>query len=176
MNSLDKISVERLHVLIIEDSEDDAQLLVAEFQKKEYDLVFQRVTNAESLKSALSSQQWDLVISDEILPQFNGTDALIICHQFDRDLPFIIVSGAIREETAVEAMRAGAEDYLMKGDILRLIPAVERALRDAQTRKQHRLALLAFEESEARFKAIASNTPQFNFEFRRFGPRHRQIT
>jgi len=117
-----------IRVLLVEDSEDDAVLLTRELQKGGYKPAVQRVDTPDAMKKALTDQEWDLVISDYIMPKFSGLDALKLLQKTGLDLPFIIVSGKIGEETAVEAMRAGAHDYIMKNNLKRLIPAVEREL------------------------------------------------
>lgn len=131
---------EPLRLLIVEDSEDDALLIVRALQRIGYTLTFERVDKAEPLQFALAREPWDLVISDYAMPGFNGLDALRIVRESQLDLPFIIVSGTIGEEIAVQAMKSGAHDYVMKGNLTRLGPAVERELQDAQVRLAHRKA------------------------------------
>ena len=123
-----------LRVLIIEDSEDDALLVMHELQRGGYDPFFERVETAEEMSSALGKGGLDLVIADYASPGFSGLDALRILHKSGYDLPFIIVSGMIGEESAVEAMKAGAHDYIMRNNLNRLIPAVERELKEAKMR------------------------------------------
>ncbi len=127
-----------LRILLVEDSEDDALLMIRELKRGGYDPVFERVETAEAMRAALEQRPWDLVISDYLLPKFSGLAALSLVNESDLDLPFIIVSGNIGEDIAVNAMRAGAHDYLIKGNLTRLIPAVERELRDAETRRERR--------------------------------------
>ncbi len=129
-----------LHILIVEDSEDDAMLLLRELDKGGYDVTSRRVETEEELRSSLAAESWDLVVSDYVLPRFSGTAALQVLKQSGLDLPFIIVSGNIGEEIAVEAMKAGAHDYLMKGNLKRLVPAVERELEEAGVRRKRRRA------------------------------------
>jgi PAS domain S-box-containing protein len=131
---------EKLRVLIVEDSEDDAILLVRELRKGGYDVLFERVETRESMKAALEQKQWDLIISDYILPNFSGVAALNVLKEKEIDLPFIIVSGNIGEDIAVSAMKAGAHDYLIKGKLKRLIPAIERELNEAEIRRKRILA------------------------------------
>jgi len=123
-----------VHVLIVEDSEDDTLLLVRELQRGGYDPTFERVDTAEAMKVALDWQRWDIVISDYSMPRFSALAALTLLRESELDLPFIVVSGAIGEETAVAAMRAGAHDYLMKDNLARLGPAVQRELQEAEVR------------------------------------------
>jgi diguanylate cyclase (GGDEF)-like protein/PAS domain S-box-containing protein len=127
-----------LAVLIVEDSESDAQLLVHLLKKAGYELVYEQVETAEQMRSALEKQTWDVVISDYSLPQFDGRSALELLKEKQRDIPFIVVSGAIGEETAVAMMKAGAHDYLMKGNLARLAPAVARELGQAEVRREQK--------------------------------------
>jgi len=126
-----------LRLLIIEDAEDDALLLVRELRKGGYVPDFVRVETPQELKSALEDGPWDAVFSDYNLPAFTGLDALRMVRERG-DLPFILVSGVMGEETAVEALKAGAHDYLMKGRYARLVSALERALKDAALRHERR--------------------------------------
>lgn len=130
-----------LRVLIVEDSEDDVELLVYELELGGYNPIYQRVDTAENTLAALEEQEWELVIADYSMPQFNATAALSLLQEKGLDLPFIIVSGTITEETAVAAMKAGVHDYLTKDNLARLVPAVERELREALVRKEHRRVL-----------------------------------
>ena len=129
-----------LRLLIVEDSEDDALLLERELTKNGYDLDCQRVDTLEALQSALAANKWDIVISDLIMRRFSGLDALRIYKESGIDIPFIIVSGKIGEDTAVEAMRVGAHDYILKGNLARLAPAIKRELADAEVRCKRKLA------------------------------------
>jgi signal transduction histidine kinase len=130
-----------LRLLLIEDSEDDAQLLVRELRKGGFDPDFARVETPQELEVALDGNAWDAVIADYSLPAFTGLDALRIIQAKGLDLPFILVSGVIGEEKAVEAMKTGAHDYLRKGNFPRLAPALERELRDAEVRRERRQAV-----------------------------------
>ena len=129
-----------LQVLVIEDSADDALLLEIELQRAGYDPVCHRVETPAALTTALERQRWDLIIADYRLPQFDGLAALALVKEKGLDLPFIIVSGYITEDTAVAAMKAGAHDFVMKDKLARLGPAVERELREAEVRREHRSA------------------------------------
>ena len=130
----------KLQVLIVEDSEDDALLAVQELRRAGFDPSFQRVETGERLREALGAGAWDLVVADYSLPQFSGLAALKMVRELRGDLPVIIVSGAIGEDVAVDAMRAGANDYVMKDKLPRLGPAVERELREAEDRRRRKLA------------------------------------
>jgi len=124
-----------LHVLIAEDSADDAELILRELRRGGFDPIHERVDTARGMEEALRAQQWEAIISDYSMPGFNGIEALHLARERDRDLPFILVSGTIGEDTAVAAMKAGAHDYLMKNNLARLGPAIERELNEATTRR-----------------------------------------
>ncbi len=139
-----------LRVLIVEDSEADVALLLRELSRGGFEPDFSHVDTADSMRAALVSREWDLVISDYSLPGFGGLAALKLLRDTKLDLPFILVSGTIGEDIAVEAMRAGVSDYLMKGKLQRLVPAVQRELKEAKARAAHReaqKALLALEKA-----------------------------
>src|SRR6266851_9895380 len=127
-----------LRVLLIEDSEDDAALLLRELRRGNYDVQLERVDESSALESAFDKQTWDLILSDFSMPHFSGTDALRILRSKGCEIPFIFVSGTIGEETAVAALREGAQDYLMKTNLKRLVPAVQRALREAEERENRK--------------------------------------
>ncbi len=129
-----------LNILLVEDSEDDLALILLELRKNGLKLNHLCVDTAESMIDALDSLSWDLVLSDYNLPNFSGAEALNILKLKDVDIPFIIVSGAIGEETAVQIMRSGAHDYIMKDNLARLVPAIERELREADVRVARRIA------------------------------------
>jgi len=125
-----------LRVLIVEDSENDTILLLKELSKAGYTPQHRRVETAVEMSDALEAESWDIVISDHLMPNFTSLDALKLLHTRGLDLPFIIVSGQIGEEAAVDAMRAGANDYVMKGNLNRLVPAIQREIREAQVRRE----------------------------------------
>jgi len=137
-----------LRVLIIEDSADDTQLLVRELKRGGYEVEFERVETAEAMQSALTQKTWDLILSDYTMPRFNAPKALEVLKASGMDLPFIISSGTIGEETAVTALKAGAHDFFIKGKFARLGPAIERELREAETRRQRKRAEEALREKE----------------------------
>jgi two-component system cell cycle sensor histidine kinase/response regulator CckA len=143
-----------LHLLIVEDSEDDTLLLVRELERGGYKVTFKRVDTPGALHAALDHQVWDIVISDYSMPHFSGTAALKLLKEKGLDVPFIFVSGTIGEDTAVAAMKGGAHDYIMKGNLRRLLPAVERELGEAKMRRERRRA----EEAQARLVAILEAT------------------
>jgi signal transduction histidine kinase len=147
-----------LQVLIVEDSENDALLLELELQRAGYETVCHRVDTAAAMSAALARQRWDLIIADYVMPLFNGLAALALVREKGLDLPFVIVSGHITEDTAVAAMKAGAHDYVMKDKLARLGPAVERELREAEVRRQRRRTdeTLKVEHAITRIMANAS--------------------
>jgi len=151
-----KAMAKPLRVLIVEDSEDDALLLVFELRRGDYSPVFRRVESYEAMRRALEQESWDLVISDYVLPGFSGLEALRLVRQSGLDLPFIIVSGKIGEDTAVNCMKDGANDYLIKGNISRLVPAIEREMQEAEVRRKRREAEEALVRSERRYKRLVS--------------------
>ncbi len=153
-----------LRLLIVEDSEDDAFFLLRRFQDAGYRCHSTRADNARDMRSALTDSRWDAILSDHNMPQFNAIAALRLMQDLRIDLPFIIVSGVINEETAIAAMRSGAHDYLSKNKLDRLVPAVERELREARNRAERRAALEALTENEARFRALAGNLPGMVFQ------------
>jgi len=132
---------QKISVLIVEDSEPDCVLTVRLLEKSGgYEVYHERVDTADAMRKALKAKTWDLILSDYKMPQFSATLALEVLQETGLDIPFIIVSGSIGEETAVAAMKAGSHDYVMKDHLARLIPAIERELRDAQVRASHRAA------------------------------------
>ncbi|HOO17953.1 MAG TPA: response regulator [Phycisphaerae bacterium] len=150
-----------LAVLIVEDCEDDALLIVRELKRGGYEVVFERVDTAAAMQTALSQRNWDIIIADYAMPHFSGLAALKLLKECRQDLPFIIVSGAIGEDVAVEAMRLGAHDYLIKGKLARLVPAVERELRDAEERHQRRRAQEELRAAHAELeKRVAERTAE----------------
>jgi PAS domain S-box-containing protein len=146
-----------LRVLIIEDSEDDALLLVRELESGGYQPDFERVHTPDTMSAALDKEAWDIVIADYVMPHFSGLEALKLLKEKGLDLPFIIVSGNIGEETAVEAMKAGAHDYLLKSNLKRFIPAIKRELNEVTVRRERKRAQEALKESEARFRSLFEN-------------------
>ena len=127
-----------LRALVVEDSEDDALLLALEMRRGGCDFVYTRVETAEDMKAALESGAWDVVISDYSMPHFSAPAALRVLKETGLDLPFIIVSGTVGENVAVEAMKAGAHDYILKGNLTRLVPAMRREIEQAANRKERR--------------------------------------
>jgi signal transduction histidine kinase len=131
-------SIAPLRVLIVEDSEEDADLIVLELKRGGYDPIFRRVDNPAGLSDALDGQPWDIVLCDYSMPGFSLVEALAAVQNKQRDMPFVIVSATIGEEAAVEAMKAGAADYVLKHRLSRLVPAVKRELRETEMRRERR--------------------------------------
>jgi len=150
---------EPIRLLIIEDNDDDAILEAEALKKGGFDVIFERVDNPMDLREALRKQSWDCVISDYSLPSFSGLDALAIFLESALDIPFIIISGAIGEETAVIAMKAGAHDYIMKSNLNRLVPALQRELREANIRQQKKRAETAIKYEKILLRTLIDNVP-----------------
>ena len=148
-----------LHLLVVEDSEDDMLLLVRELRQGGYEVEYERVETAQGVEAALASHSWDLIICDYSMPSFNAPEALQILKSTGRDIPFIIVSGTVGEETAVAALKAGAHDFLIKGNWARLLPAIERELLDAEVRRERKRAKRSLQESEAKFRRLVEYLP-----------------
>ena len=148
-----------LRVLLVEDSENDAALLELALQRTGFSTQCERVETGEGLTAALDRQEWDVVIADYVMPQFDGLSALALVKEKGLDLPFIIVSGHITDDTAVAAMKAGAHDYVMKDNLTRLGPAVERELRDAEVRRARKLTEKKLWEEHAFRSAIENSIP-----------------
>jgi diguanylate cyclase (GGDEF)-like protein len=154
-----------LRLLLIEDSEDDALLVVRELSKNGFILDHTLVDTPAALSSALDDGVWDIVITDHNMPGFNSEEALAMVREKHVDLPVIIVSGSIGEDIAVAAMKGGAHDYIMKGNLARLAPAIERELRDARTRQAHRQAQQTIEHM-AYHDTLTGLANRFEFEGR----------
>jgi PAS domain S-box-containing protein len=150
--------VRPLRVLVIEDNEDDAALMLRELQLGGYEPVARRVETPAAMAHVLQQETWDVVLADWNLPQFSALFALEMLKSQGLDLPFIIVSGTISEETAVAAMKAGAHDYVMKSNLGRLVPAIQRELREADDRLARWKAEAALAASEERLQLVARAT------------------
>ncbi|MEN6599857.1 MAG: HD domain-containing phosphohydrolase [Rectinema sp.] len=137
-----------LRVLLIEDSEDDAVLILRELRKAGYTPVSERVETEYTMRSALSSQKWDIILSDYNMPEFCAAEALSVYRECGIEVPFIIVSGAVGEEKAVQLMKEGAHDYVMKDNLQRLVPAIERELKESEDRKSRKIAEDSYRKSD----------------------------
>src|ERR1051325_8620173 len=158
--------IQRLHILLVEDSESDAELLLHELGQDGFEIAHERVQTAAELSAALERRSWDVVVADYLLPQFSGRQALDIVRAKGLDVPFIAVSGSFGEDLAVEMMKAGADDYIMKSKLARLVPAIERELDAAQARRARAhaeaamryLASIVESSEDAIFGAILDGT------------------
>lgn len=146
-------------ILVVEDSEDDYQLLLLHLRKASFATIAARVETEAEFLTALRETNWQLVISDHNLPRFSSAEALALVKQFAPETPFIIMSGAIGEDAAVQAMHNGADDYVMKHRPSRLIPAIERGLRNAQERLTRRQAEEAVATANRRLASVTANIP-----------------
>src|SRR5260221_4360483 len=153
---------EPLRILVAEDSEADAELVQRELKRGGLDCQSRRVQTESDFRRELDEFQPHLVISDFSMPQFNGREALAIARESKADIPFILISGTIGENVAVDMMKAGADDYVMKNNLARLLPALKRELREAEVRRARRLAEERLKESEAglhRAQVMAKTAP-----------------
>jgi PAS domain S-box-containing protein len=148
-----------LRVLVIEDSQDDAELVAGELRRGGWDVSFERVETAEAMAAALDRGGWDLFVSDYRMPRFRAPEALALCQQRGLEVPFIVVSGTIGEEQAVEVLKAGAHDFFLKDRLARFCVAVERELREAESRRARRWAEDELRASEARFRELLESAP-----------------
>src|SRR3989441_6445602 len=148
-----------LRLLLVEDSENDALLLVRELTRAGFEPVVERVETAVAMQAALDRQGWDIVLGDYSMPQFGGAAALALVRALGLDVRFIMVPGAIGEERAVAAMKAGASDYVPKDKLKRLVPVIERELREAAGRRERRRAEAALREAEAGYSTLVEQAP-----------------
>ncbi len=143
-----------IRILIVEDVAEDAELLIAELEQGGYTVTFERVDRAAAMRNALQQKTWDLILCDFTMPYFSGAAALQLAREAGADVPFIYVSGTIGEDAAIEAVKSGAQDYIMKNNLARLMPAVKRELQDAETRRESRQADTAMRESEHKYRHL----------------------
>ncbi|MBI3529283.1 MAG: response regulator [Betaproteobacteria bacterium] len=153
-----------IRALLVEDSEEDAEVILATLASGGFSVVSRRVETAEQLRTALQSDDWSVVLSDFNLPNFSAIEALEILRTLRAQVPMIVVTGAIGEESAAAVIKAGATDLVTKQGLHRLMPVVERNLRELDSLRQYEAALAALNESEARFRAIAANLPGVVFQ------------
>lgn len=150
---------EPIRALVVEDSESDALLLVKELERGGYQVTAKRVDTVQAVTDALAKEPWNIIFSDYTMPHFRGTVALELLRENGLDIPFIFVSGTIGEETAAAAMKAGAHDYVVKGNLKRLVPAVQRELREAQVRQQRKRAEEQARQKQQRTQALLDVDP-----------------
>jgi len=143
-----------IRILFVDDSEDDVMLLLMELKKGGYSPSYEQVDTADAMIETLDRQTWDAILCDYSMPEFSAFGALDIYKEKRLDLPFIIVSGTITDETAVSAMKAGAHDYIIKDNLARLSPAIDRELREAKIRKERRLAESRLKKSEEKYRTL----------------------
>jgi PAS domain S-box-containing protein len=151
---------ETLRVLIVEDSPDDALLIVRSLRRSGYEPVFERVDTTETFVAAIAEKRWDLIISDYIMPNLDGLTALRLLRETGIDIPFIVISGMIDDQVAAAAMEAGAHDYVMKGNLVRLGPAIRRELLQAKMRQDRRRAQQELRASEEQYRSLVEQSLQ----------------
>jgi PAS domain S-box-containing protein len=151
--------VRSLRILILEDMASDAELMTYELRQANIDYSHRRVTDREQFLTALEEERPDVILSDFHLPGFDGLEALALAQAKHPEVPFIFVSGAMGEEVAIESLKRGATDYVLKDRLSRLVPAVRRALREAEDRQERRQAQAALADSEAQYRLLLKNIP-----------------
>jgi len=157
--------MKKLRVLHIEDSIRDAQLLSRHLLRAGYELTSERVETADAMRAALKASEWDVILCDYSMPQLNALAALSVMKETGLDIPFIIISGTVGEDVAVEAMRCGAHDYLMKGNLVRLVPTIEREVQEARNRRAQRETEKALRDSHQGLRALFAAIPDLIFVF-----------
>jgi two-component system, NarL family, sensor histidine kinase UhpB len=155
---------------MVEDSELDYELVTAHLRQNGYALAVEKVEDEASLRRALTRQPWDVVLSDHRLPYFDSVGALSVVRELAPDLPFIVVSGVLGEELAVDSIQSGADDYVTKGNLDRLVPALRRCQRVLDIRQQKSRAVADLEEKRAQLIAITSNMPGVVFQLEHRAP------
>lgn len=156
IHAVNEMQHRSLHVLLVEDSPDDADLVLFALAEGGYEAVCQRVETGAEMRTAMEEGGWDIVISDFNLPRFDAHEALAVLREKEADIPFIILSGCIGEESAVALMKEGANDFVMKDRPARLVPAIERELREAAMRCEHRQAQERLRENEKLLEGVTA--------------------
>jgi two-component system cell cycle sensor histidine kinase/response regulator CckA len=156
---------EILGVLQVEDSRTDAELILRLLTKAGYEVESERVEDPEAMRAALGGRAWDVIIADHRMAHFDAPSALLVLHQSGLDIPLVVVSGSIGDELAVALMKAGAHDYILKDNLARLVPAIEREIRDARSRRGRRQAESDLAESQERLALAMDATQLGTFDF-----------
>jgi PAS domain S-box-containing protein len=147
-----------INVLMVDDSENDVLLIIRQLKKGGYHPIYERVDTAAAMKTALQEKRWDIILCDYKMPHFDAPSAIALFKNSNLDIPLIVVSGTIGEETAVECMRLGAQDYLMKSNLSRLCPAISRELEEVKIRTQQRNSEHKLHAEEQRFRALTEQS------------------
>jgi len=158
------INPQSLRVLMVEDSKDDELLLIRKLKKGGYNPVYERVETAAAMKKALQEKQWDIILCDYSLPKFNAPSAIAVLKKANIDIPLVILSGAIGEETAIECMHLGAQDYIMKGNLSRLCPAIVRELKQVAVKNRQKQMEEVLRQSEEKHRTILENIEEGYYE------------
>jgi two-component system, NarL family, sensor histidine kinase UhpB len=154
----------KLRVLFVEASQDDLQQTLAKLTDNGYLVEYLRVEDAATMRTALLGEHWDIVLCSYNPPAFGGLEALSLMQSLSIDLPFLFLSHNLREENIIGAIQAGAGDYIFKGSLNRLVPAIEHYLREATIRREHRQMLLDLKENQTRLQALISNLPGMAYQ------------
>lgn len=149
----------KIKILIAEDSEDDAALLIRRIKKDGLDPVYRRVNSLKEMKNAINKEEWNIILSDYSMPNFSGLDAINLLKQKNSEIPLIIISGNAGEDAAAKTIRKGANDYLMKDNLVRLVPSIKKQLQEVEIKRERREALDELVKSEKRFKELAELLP-----------------
>lgn len=158
------MAITKLHILLIESSPSDAQHALDKLAQSGYQLTHRRVDSAEAMKAALSQEQFEAILCSFDPPGFSGLAALEAFQATGQDLPFLFLSHDLREEAIIHAMRCGADDYIFKGSLNRLVPAIEHNLREAHIRRDHRASQLALQENQTRLHAFIADLPGMAYQ------------
>jgi len=150
----------KLKILMVEDSKDDALLIIRNISKESFEPEYERVETPETMEAALNSKKWDIILSDYNMPNFSGLDALKIFKKMDFKIPFIIISGTIGEELAINTIKLGASDYIMKDSLARLVPSIKRGLQETRIKKERENAIKALTKSEDRLKSFMNSATE----------------